>query len=521
MKIFLAGFNIDTETIRELREFIQRIVDNLKPEGFSHSDPVIKEKILEQLHREAVQLLKKDNLTPETISAAYARISRNPLPVNELREIARQEVDRARKSNQNIIFGLGHSSVAEHANFNFDILGVSRLAVESIEHFRLASYTEKSQRYILFKDDFFIPEEIRGSSLENEYTGLIREQNAAYQELYKILRPYFFEKYADAAKEPKEQRRLEGLAKEDARYVISLATETQLGMTLNARSLENMISKLNSHPLREVREVGRQLFDVSKDVAPSVIKYVEPTDYLSKKRKEIFSFISQNFRQNKKTSAVESPSAKLIDYTKGADEKIMAAVLFRYGNMGYSEALEQTEHMDDSGRNEFFRVIYRDINAWNSVLREFEFVTFAFELIVSASNYGQLKRHRMANIDVQDYDISLGVTIPDSIRQTGQEKLFMNIIEKTNNFYEKLYKENSVIAPYVLTNSHRRRVLFKINLRELYHFTRLREDEHAQWDIRQICTDMHQLAAKELPLAGALLCGKDKFDKVNQNFYKE
>ncbi|MEJ2636220.1 MAG: FAD-dependent thymidylate synthase [Calditrichia bacterium] len=522
MKILLAGYNIDTETIRELRQFIQRIADNLEPERFSHSDPVIKEKILEQLHQEALQLLQRDNLTPETISAAYARISRNPLPVNELREIARQEVDRARKSNQNIIFGLGHSSVAEHANFNFDILGVSRLAVESIEHFRLASYTEKSQRYILFKDDFIIPKEIRGSTLENEYTGLIREQNAAYQKLYKILQPYFFETYPDAAKEPKGgQRRLEGLAKEDARYLISLATETQLGMTLNARSLENMISKLNSHPLAEVREIGRQLFNVSKVIAPSIIKYVEPTDYLSKKREKALNFISLNIRQNTEPSATGTPQARLIDYTRDADERILAAVLFKYEKLEYSQALREIKQMDDYQQKEFFRVIYRDMNAWDSVLREFEFVTFTFELIISASNYGQLKRHRMANIDIQDYDISLGVTIPDSVKQTGQEKLFLNIIDQTNQVYEKLYLQYPVIAPYVLTNSHRRRVLLNINLRELYHFTRLREDEHAQWDIREICSKMHHLVTKQLPLAGALLCGKDNFNRVYQNFYKE
>ncbi len=82
------------------------------------------------------------------MAAAYARISRNPRPVNELRRIARSEVEKARASNRNIVFEMGHSSIAEHAVFNLDILGVSRLLVEEIEKFRLASYTEKSQRYV-------------------------------------------------------------------------------------------------------------------------------------------------------------------------------------------------------------------------------------------------------------------------------------------------------------------------------------------------------------------------------------
>src|SRR5450759_2315587 len=91
MKIILAGYNIDYDLIRELKE----------KSAFTH------------------------DLTPETISAAYARISRSPKPVDELREIARAEVDKARKSNNNIVFEMGHSSVAEHAVFNICLLYTS------------------------------------------------------------------------------------------------------------------------------------------------------------------------------------------------------------------------------------------------------------------------------------------------------------------------------------------------------------------------------------------------------------
>ena len=127
MKVLLAGYNLDYDLIREL-----------KNKSASNQD-----------------------LTPETISAAYARISRSPKQVFELREIARVEVDKARQSNRNIVFTMGHSSVAEHAVFNVDVLGVSRLLVEEIEKFRLCSFTEKSQRYVLFDKDFVVPEEIK------------------------------------------------------------------------------------------------------------------------------------------------------------------------------------------------------------------------------------------------------------------------------------------------------------------------------------------------------------------------
>ena len=98
----------------------------------------------------------KDILTPEIFSAAYARISRSAKDIGALRKQAREDVKQARESNRSIIFEMGHHSVAEHAVFNFDMIGVSRLALEEIERFRLASYTEKSQRYVTLKGDYLL-----------------------------------------------------------------------------------------------------------------------------------------------------------------------------------------------------------------------------------------------------------------------------------------------------------------------------------------------------------------------------
>jgi len=520
MKVLLSGFNLDIETINELKGFIQRVVDLLNESSFSMLDEQTRRKHLHSLYGEALTLLERDNLTPETLSAAYARISRNPKPVNELREIARQEVDKARKSNQNIIFGLGHSSVAEHAAFNFDVLGVSRYAVEMLEHFRLASYTEKSQRYILFKDDFVIPPELQKTGLEEDYVRTIREQNQVYYTLYEQLRPYFFKKHADLAKDSKNDRLLEGLAKEDARYIISLATQTQLGMTVNARTLENIISKCNSHPLSEIREYGRLLYECTKSYTPSIVKYVKPTPYLTEKNKDITAFIQNNVTKKYTFEGEEEPTVRLVDYPADADEQILAIILFKQVNIKLEQAKKLVTSLNPGQKLDFFKKIFNNMNPWDSVLREFEFIYFTFELIVSASNYGQLKRHRMANIITQNYDPSLGVTIPNSIIETKQDHTFRVMIEKTEFFYEKLHKQNPLISPYILTNAHRRRVLFKINLRELYHFSRLREDQHAQWDIRNIAFQMVKLVKNRLPLSAVLLSGKDVFDSTYKQFMK-
>ncbi len=518
MKIILSGYNLDIETLKELRQFVEQVYSQLSPEAFQKLGEEERNATLHRLYQQASELHLRDNLTPETLSAAYARISRSPKAVDELREIARREVDRARKSNRNIIFGLGHSSVAEHAVFNFDVLGVSRLAVEFIEHFRLASFTEKSQRYVLFQDEYHIPEEITHPELRREYQQVVQKLFAAYHHLYASLRPYVFEKFPQLAREKKNHSQLEGLAKEDARYITPLATQTQLGMTLNARSLEHMIARGLAHPLKEIQAFANALYQEAAHHAPSLIKYTEPTDYLRYKETDIQEALQSLPLPGAAFS--EEEDVRLLEITPEADVQVLASVLFHFHHVPFSRALHTARQLTARQKQELFRSIFRHINPWDSVLREFENVTMTFELTISASCFGQLKRHRMATIIPQDYHPALGLTIPEAIEAVGLKDFFLEHVSLAESLYRKLAQEIPEAKNYILTNAHRRRVLFRLNLRELYHFLRLREDHHAQWDIRQIAEKMHGLVQKQIPFAGALLAGKDRFPETYRNFFR-
>lgn len=481
MKIILAGFNIDNRLLEKLR---------------GGNDPV----------------------TPETISAAYARISRDPRPIDELRMDALEDVLRARKSNTNIVFGLGHSSVAEHAVFNFDLIGVSRLAVEAIESHRLNSYTEKSQRYIKLNKDFIVAEEIKNAGLADEFRDLVNMQFSAYSVLYEKLHPYFIKKHGVTEDDKKQAVRIEGLAKEDARYALPLATTAQLGMTINARNLEYLIQRLAGNPLEENRAISKALYDHAVGIAPSLIKYIKPRDIF------YHSFgKSENSADTAPQLVIKnavSGFVKLVDYDPKAEARIIAAIT-AYSGSGFGEAYKTADAMNRDERTNFFRNILRGLEAWDRLPREFELADFTFELVISSSCFAQLKRHRMATVISYDYDTSLGYTVPESIIETGMENKLAEIASKSEILYEKLKKAEPSAADYALTNAHRRRVLIKMNARELYHFSRLREDEHSQWDIRNIACEAMNMAREAMPALFVLACGKDKFPELLKSIYPE
>ena len=467
MKVTLAGFNVDAAILDETRRRFGEAV------------------------------------TPEVISAAYARISRDPRGVAALRQDARGAVEKARKSNERIVFGLGHASVAEHAVVNLDLTGLSRLAVEELERFRLASYTEKSQRYIRLGRDVVVPSEIADAGLEREFRALVGELHGAYETAYRSI--------AAAGEDP-------GSAKEDARYLMPLATSTQLGMTVNARELEYVIRRLAGHPLRELRELSDKAFKATKALIPSLIRYAEPGPHyreMPDAMREIAAMVPRRATKKEKAGG----SVRLVDATPEADKRLAASIIFSAQGVSMREAIAAATRLGEKGRARVVLGALKRLERHDSVWREFETVQFVFEVVLSASCYAQLKRHRIATLLPQPYDPGLGLSIPATFVKARRVALLRDAARRAERFYGSHARKLGRAAEYGLLNAHRRRVLFCLNLRELYHFSRLRSDMAAQWEIRIISDEMCRIAAEAVPSGTLLLGGKDGFAEKRRSLF--
>ena len=119
------------------------------------------------------------------------------------------------------------------------------------------------------------------------------------------------------------------------------------------------------------------------------------------------------------------------------------------------------------------------------------------------------KRHRMASITTQPYDPSLGITIPKSVYAAGLANFMIEAFDDAHRMVDLLGGPSSALAGYAWLNANRRRCVMTLNLREFYHMSRLREDGHAQWDIRDIASRMSRTVKRAFPVCGSLLGGKD------------
>ncbi len=144
---------------------------------------------------------------------------------------------------------IGHESMIEHASASFLIRGSRAMTHELVRH-RLASYSQRSQRYVRENEpSYLVPPEVESSA---EATLVFSHaMEAAWQAYSSLLKA--------------------GLKPEIARYVLPNACYTDIVCTWNFRELRHII-KLRTSPrsLPEIRAVAGALRDIMKTEAPQV-----------------------------------------------------------------------------------------------------------------------------------------------------------------------------------------------------------------------------------------------------------
>jgi len=151
---------------------------------------------------------------------------------------------------------MGHLSPFEHVSFQFSIDGVSRALSHQLVRHRIASYSQRSQRYV--KEEGF--EFVTPPSIRRNPEALER-----------------FEKVMDSLQE--EYQALLGMVPaEDARYILPNACTTSLMATFNVRSLLNFFEhRTCTRAQWEIRVLAERMLELVREVAPNIFGEAGPT----------------------------------------------------------------------------------------------------------------------------------------------------------------------------------------------------------------------------------------------------
>ncbi|HQK92440.1 MAG TPA: FAD-dependent thymidylate synthase [Armatimonadota bacterium] len=164
---------------------------------------------------------------------------------------------------------MGHLSPIEHVGFTFYLEGVSRAMSHQLVRHRIASYSQRSQRYVDHDGfDYVVPPQLAGHVVDTP-GGPVPATEYFIETMGLIAARY-------AALNDALGRRGEA-SNEDARYVLPNACETRLFVTMNGRELLHFFEeRLCLRAQWEIRDVAGRMLDCVREVCPAVFAGVGP-----------------------------------------------------------------------------------------------------------------------------------------------------------------------------------------------------------------------------------------------------
>ncbi len=175
---------------------------------------------------------------------------------------------------------MGHASPIEHASFTFAIEGVSRVLTHQLVRHRMASFSQKSQRYVdEGQFNYIIPPEIKEiPGGEAIFVQGMENAQKTYDELAEKLIENHTKQLMEtgmAEKKAKSIAQKQGI--EDARFLLPNACETKIVVSMNARELLHFFNQRCCNRAQwEIRELATEMLRECKKVAPILFKNAGP-----------------------------------------------------------------------------------------------------------------------------------------------------------------------------------------------------------------------------------------------------
>jgi thymidylate synthase ThyX len=303
------------------------------------------------------------------------------------------------------------------------------------------------------------------------------------------------------------------------RFLLPAASLANVGMTINARGLEHAIQKMLSHPLAEVRAVGAEIKAAAVAETPTLVKYADANPYLMNSRDILLekASIVEEFHLDDS----EIPGCRLISFDPDADEKVLAAALFRFGNSDFETNRSFVAGLSRRDQFTLARELLGGRSTHDAPLREFEYGQLLFQIVVDQGAYFEIKRHRMMTQTPQALGAGLGYATPRMIVDAGMGEAYHRAMDQAGETYREIARDFPEAASYVIPNGYKRRMLMSLNLRSADHFIALRTAPNAHFSVRWVAHWMAAAIREAMPVVGQFLreCPGETWQDVQRQYF--
>ena len=429
---------------------------------------------------------------------------------------------KARAFYDRVLVGYGDDSVAQLGGAHIACENISNVAAKLLEDTRIGvAPLEKSTRYVRFdqKDAagnylFYREPKIMASRHRDNY---LTTMNLLFETYSKQMEPMLEHvakslpieqlevrdpvsgkglSYGEAARDERLKRWAEtayratvrAQACDILRSYLPAATLTNVGMFGVGQAFEYLISKFYSHELSEAKELGSAMHAELNQLIPSFVKRARLNEYLVGTTTAARALAA-------KTVNVSPLDAKepvtLIDYDAQAEEKIIGSILFSHARHPLMQLREIAAKMSVEERAKILQEYFgKRRHRRDKLSRAFENVYYTFDILGNLGLYRDLHRHRILTQERQEFTTVHGYDTPPEIEEAGFKAEFTNCMDRAAELYERIYRDLSCEAQYVVPFAFKIRWYMKMNLREALHLCELRTTPQGHPDYRFIAQEM-------------------------------
>ena len=418
------------------------------------------------------------------------------------------KLKRAEDLYRRVFYEYGDDSVAQLGGVHLACEQASNLLTKVLEWGRLAAYLEQSTRYISYDQPlggryrFFVPPEIEESPLRREYLEMMTRLFDTYRDMRPVMIDYFTRRHPRRKDDPEWVHRAAVRAKafDSIRGLLPASTISNVGIYATGQAYEMALIRMQSHPLREVRDYGSMMLVELRKVIPSFLTRVDLPDrgvrwsrYLAETNSRL-----EEFADRLDTRPAPAPEVTLTDWDPDAERKLAAAALYAVSELPDAQLREVVKRMPPERITELITTLVGERgNRRHKPGRALERSYYRFDVVCDFGAFRDLQRHRMMTIEWQPLTTRLGYERPEELSEAGLDSLWDRTLHETGRLYERIRESlGRQVAQYAAPFAYRIRFMMEMNARQALHLIELRTQPAGHPNYRQVCIEMHRQIAE-------------------------
>ena len=463
---------------------------------------------------------------------------------------------RAADFNQKWVIGHGHSSIKEETQLFGFMEHISDCALDALLGHPLSRPQVKSTRYISYGEvldrSLSDPDILRLPNPE-KFLEYIRFMNRRYLEVMHVLadavhaHPDTRAYYAWMRSEPQarehlriwtEQERkkgqetdldqahaerhryLNGLSlekqREDAekfvldysRMYLLAVTKTSTVFSVDARTLEEVITRMISHPRIEEQQRGRELREEAMKLAPVLMgekSHIREDSWYRELMTTIGQSLVERFGRPIQEHA-QKPSVRLYDphrFQPGSDLMSAALIVFHHTNLPLDVIMECITASEAHDIIDAAHSTRGDVNELHPAMAHSGLFV---EFMIGVHAYRDLFRHRNGHKTPQPLTTRHGFEVPEIYDTFGLTREYLKHMAYATEIFEEAYEHDPLIAQKLVPFGALRRALHSWSPQQVAYVTNLRgriRTGHRSYV--QVVRQLAQSFREQFPVLGAHL----------------